>query len=813
MSKVNLLNEHALIKFVGCGNNDKSNRFLHLYDPVTENPIYIWSIDKIKEFARTDIGVRMTLCERCYRSHSLPHHHTFIVPAFFLDKCLSFFCRETRASIVFVGQGNDRTGSTVYQITSHDCGSRILPPASPAPPTPTSSTTSVSPPISVEKSPLPSERPPLPLPSVPSVPPVPPVPPVSPVPHEPAVPPVPPVPSVPSVPKVPPVPNLSSQPHTVWVHSAGDFGTLDQQHSSLKTTPKVSRSLPPRDLPRWDYLGGPPAYIPPDPLEPYSVSKRIHIDDKGRTLKLPNTPRGSMRAPHQGSFVNVVLPRQTAFDSNLPRFHEQIVSDHPSSHPSHPFNHLASNSPTARHTPHSLLDPSALQSGLTTASAIHNAETLLSSSSPSTRRLPTVHGETHPYVNVPILTPTQPPPLPPRIRMPAQMLANRVSKSPSPIPKEVSLKPFTQARRNQTMREIRSNKRPQEVYCCDSDTDVGVVSSYDTHNEAPDLYHDSVCTDNLKVELNDTRKMRSRTVDGIVDYVPNSDSTHSINPHDTTDTPGSIESVVSTSTAVTIDSDVSPFPAVADSTFLQQPDSSTYAMGSPDVYSKTNGHFNTDPKFAMSGTSEVTTSANGNIRYNIVDNPQYRNYFPTSSDKKTDCFDERQSEHDGNLLEVRNGDDWDHSPELYINTISRNTVAVDREIPTFGNHGDEHDPNTGEVLERNVTSFTNNTGDFSALTVPKQFSQNVDTSSASQPHTPDQSQLSGFKESSSVSSDPPPIPSKASKSLSREHTIASDGDGTHLQEKNQPRRLPPPPATKPKPPLKLSQQSKISNKK
>ena len=47
ISRVNLLNEHALIRFCGyAGDGNEASRIMELYNPVTEEPIYVWRLDK-----------------------------------------------------------------------------------------------------------------------------------------------------------------------------------------------------------------------------------------------------------------------------------------------------------------------------------------------------------------------------------------------------------------------------------------------------------------------------------------------------------------------------------------------------------------------------------------------------------------------------------------------------------------------------------------------------------------------------------------------------------------------------------------------
>ena len=254
ISRVNLLNEHALIRFCGyAGDGNEASRIMELYNPVTEEPIYVWRLDKIRQFVRTDVGIRVDLCQNCFRTYQQPHSHTFMLPTYFLDKCLFFLCREVGSMNISVTQTNSQVGgaSTAYQITTHTCtgsaggggsrggggggsggnagggaGGRLNPP--------------------------PTSPPPPPPPEVPQ-----------------------------------------------------------------KRTKRKPKPIPPRDIPRLGYADATEAsgvHIS-QPVQPYVVSKRIHIDDWGNTVRLADNPPHIQVTPyHSTTPVIRPLPRHRTRD-------------------------------------------------------------------------------------------------------------------------------------------------------------------------------------------------------------------------------------------------------------------------------------------------------------------------------------------------------------------------------------------------------------------------------------------------------------------------------------------------------------------
>ena len=384
ISKMNLLNEHALVRFIGyTEDGSESSRIMELYDPITEDPIYIWRLDKIRQFVRTDIGVRVDLCQRCFRSHQQPHSHTFMVPTYFLDKCIFFLCREVGSMHIFVTQTDTDIGttSTVYQITSHDCGSRLKPPTSPPPPPP---------------------------------------------------------------PEIP----------------------------QKRTKKKQAQPIPPRDIHRQGYADA------TDPLQgrvsrltqPYVVSKRIHIDEWGNTLRLAETAPSSQMYPyHATPPVSRPPPRHRAFAYETQRdafWRNSIIDPSPDSSPVFsPVNwtYTAFNSEA---------QPSLHQ---------QSEHQQLSGSAPQQRGEEATDGDTkgeRDYYNwslfrsalnklpsslaFPLVREARPPPLPPR-------LPPRTAKSKS--------SPQCQLRTNQSMKF--SDRQRNRDYFMEADSIVGVVPSVD----------------------------------------------------------------------------------------------------------------------------------------------------------------------------------------------------------------------------------------------------------------------------------------------------------------------------------------------
>ena len=609
------------MKFVGFANGDNSNRFLHLYDPVTEDPIYIWSLDKIKQFVPTDIGVRMELCERCYRSHSLPHQHTFIVPAFFLDKCLSFFCRETRASIVFVGGDGDKPGNTVYQITSHSCGDRVFPPVSPPPPPPSDPT-----PICTPGSPITS-------------------------------------------PKI----------------------ATNRPGSSEQPAKKIPPPLPPRNLPRYAYLRSPPAYVPPKPTEPYWVSRRIHINDDGQKIHLSETPRASRAFQHNDSFINVLPPRRATFDPQIPGFPQKGMSTVRSVHHPPSSNHFgASTLPSILAPPSPLAQNSSQRSSSNVSPILHTKmSSPLSSRVPRQQPPPTsesTKGQSVDSVYYNLASQNQqevPPPLPPRIVLPAlKAELDDITWTYNNAPK-----------RNKTMKEFRSHRNSQDKFYDDSNATVGVIQSSDSvHNEEPICRRSSSGTTNFEGN-EDIRKPRSHTVDKFLD-LPSSESF--------------------TNPAITAATDSNP--PVADSTLLG--DAHTSLMGSPVRYSKTSTNFGFDFKFntlTASTDSQPPIPPKMRSSYNMVDNPQYRNFHWVleDKDKNSDSHSSLNESTDDEILGSSQDQDV-HTTSMNHDVVLQSTVSdglarsssAESEPPPLSTPNGTFDPSTGEIVEQKVPQST-----------------------------------------------------------------------------------------------------------